>query len=90
MSTIQDTNLNSTTVAPSQAVMEKIAALEDIDSTELDPLSEVFNPEALNALVETNGQSEAPLRVEFIYSGYYVSVDSDGIVYVDEAVDLKE
>ncbi|WP_218836421.1 HalOD1 output domain-containing protein [Halorarum salinum] len=66
-------------------MIEAVAAREDTDSTNLDvPLFEAVDPEALNDLVRTAdaGSDRSPLRIEFTYYGYDVSVSADGSVDV--------
>ncbi|WP_224268279.1 HalOD1 output domain-containing protein [Haloprofundus salinisoli] len=82
-------NTKLETVAPSQAIVERIAALEEADQTELDPLYETVDPEALNALVEATERSNPSLQIQFTYNGYEVTVSSGGVVYVDEDADSK-
>lgn len=89
MSTPHSVNVNVETVAPSQAIVERVAALEEIDHTELDPLYEAIDPDALDTLVETTGRSDSPLQVEFTYHGYEVTVTGDEVVHVDEDVGFE-
>lgn len=71
-------------VCPSMAVVEKIAALERTDPTELPPLYEAVDTEALDALVESaTGSDATDLRVEFTYHGHQVIVTTDGVVHVE-------
>lgn len=86
MSTTQDVDVKLETVAPSQAVVERVAALEDVDQTELDPLFGAIDPDALDTLVGTTGHSDAALQIEFAYHGYDVTVTGDGVVHIDEGV----
>lgn len=56
------------------AVVSRIAARSDTDPLQLEPLSSVVNPDALESLFQpgTDGQ------IEFTYNGYRVVVHSDG------------
>jgi len=72
---------------PSLAVIEAVARREGIDPTELEPpeyepLYEVLNPEALDAVFapRDNGAPRSTGRIEFSYCGYDVVVSSDGSV----------
>ena len=66
--------------AASQAVVENLAAAEDVDPTELEPpLYHVVDPDALDSLVES---ATGPLTVEFPYCGYVVCVDESRTVTV--------
>ncbi|WP_224450510.1 HalOD1 output domain-containing protein [Haloprofundus salilacus] len=89
MSITHDTNTKLETVTPSQAVVERIAALEETDQAELDPLYETIDPEALDTLVETTERSNSSLQIQFTYNDYEVTVTSDGIVSVDENADSE-
>ncbi|RBI58777.1 hypothetical protein DMJ13_25880 [halophilic archaeon] len=57
-----------------------VAAQKGVNPTTLDPLYEVINPEALENLFapQFDGTSRTDGRVEFAYSGYRVTVTSDG------------
>jgi hypothetical protein len=63
-------------------VIRKVAAEKDVDPTTLDPLYDVVNPDALEALFgpKLDGTPRAGGRVVFDYSGYHVTVASDGSV----------
>ncbi|QLG47675.1 HalOD1 output domain-containing protein [Natrinema halophilum] len=70
---------------PCIEIVEQIAALEDVDPTELQPpLHDVIDPEAVNDLfspTKRNGTRESG-RVRFDYLGYDVVVRGDGRVSV--------
>lgn len=68
---------------PTEAVVREVASLEGVDPVELDPLFDVLDPEALDTLVQEDGdRSRHPLRIEFLYHGYGVVVTSAGTVDV--------
>lgn len=70
--------------SPSVAVVERVAALDDVDPTELEPLFETIDPEALDGLVEsTTDSEESGLQVRFEYQGYEVTVTADGEVHTE-------
>lgn len=71
---------------PSEAVVERVAAREGVDPTELGvPLFESIDPDSLDRLVrEASSERTPPIRVEFTYYGYDVTVASDGSVTVSE------
>ena len=54
----------------------------DIEPPEYEPLYDVLNPEALDALFapRESGTPRGAGRIEFTYCGYDVVVDSDGTV----------
>jgi hypothetical protein len=73
---------------PTEAIVKRVAALEGVDHTELVPLYECIDPDALNALVRWAEPSARPLQIEFTYHGYDVAVTGDGVVHIDEDVAL--
>lgn len=70
----------------SEEVILAVAAATDVDPLDLDPLSEVIDPDALDALYERDefGRSRSPEHVEFTYDGRRVVVGEDGSVTVSE------
>lgn len=64
-----------------RAIVFEVAEREGTDPTQLPPLYEVVDPDALQAFVESSGDDA--LAVEFLYQGYEVRVTSDGDVEVD-------
>lgn len=62
---------------PSLAVIEAVAEAEGCDSTDLSPLFEVIDPEALDRLVE-DGAS-----VSFDYAGRHVNITETGEIVVN-------
>jgi len=62
-------------VPTSTTVIEAIAAVSDGDATDLPPLYDSIDPNALNALFDSEkAHSEQPLSVSFAYLGYKVCV----------------
>ncbi|NUB92125.1 hypothetical protein HTZ84_06945 [Haloterrigena sp. SYSU A558-1] len=79
---------SSDAVAPSQAVIEAIAAHEGVDVTDVEPpayepLYAVVNPEALDRLFQPAAGSTTA-RVVLEYEGYEITVSSDGRVDVND------
>lgn len=73
---------------PSTAVIEAIADHEGRDPMDLEqPLYEVIDPDALDALTGNGatGQAPAEIAVEFTYNGCRVSVSNDGSVEVSSS-----
>lgn len=63
-------------------IVRAVAVLENTDPMELPPLYQVLDPEALDALVESN--PGPPKRIEFDYYGYEVIVrEGDHVTVVD-------
>lgn len=69
----------------SQAVVSAVAAETGTDPLELEPLYEVFDPDALDALLGwgESGTTSEPVCVEFTYAGCGVCVTADGTVEVE-------
>ena len=67
---------------PSETVIRKVAAAEGVDELDLQPLYDVCDPDALNAIFRSTGQRVVPDRstVQFRYHGYTVRVNADGQV----------
>lgn len=71
--------------SPSEAVVRTLAALEGVESSDLDPLYESIEPEALDALLDRPvPEGSAPPTVQFVASGYRVVVSGDGRITVLE------
>lgn len=64
----------------SSQVVEAIAELEDTDHTELPPLFNSIDPEALDIIVQENGGT-----VSFEYAGYAVEVRGTTEILVQKA-----
>ena len=84
MSISQHSDKKRGIVAPSQAVVERIAALENVGPTELDPLYEAIDSDALDTLVGAAGYRDSTLQIEFTYHGYTVTVTGEGVIHIDE------
>lgn len=68
----------------SQRVLQAVATVENADPTDLPPLYEAIDPDALNALFQTdNGAQTAVDHVRFHYAGHTVVVQGDGRINVD-------
>lgn len=80
MTTALDRHVGS--VAPSQAIVERVADIEGVDHTDLEPLYNSIDPDALDNLV---GQTGTSMQIEFVYEGFDVTVSGDGEIAVDEA-----
>jgi len=89
MSTIQDNVGKFDAVAPSQAVVERVAGCEGVDHTKLVPLFDAIDPDALDKLVESGQGTGSSLRITFTYHGYDVTVTGDAVVHLasDEAIE---
>lgn len=63
---------------PSEAVIAAVADATDQSPRDLESLFETVDPDALDALVDWN-DGESTVSVSFVYVGYDVTVDSDGV-----------
>lgn len=60
-----------------QAILRAVASHEGVDETTLDqPLFEVIDPDALEALYAHSSATSTPPTVSFEYQGYTVVVES--------------
>jgi hypothetical protein len=69
---------------PSMQVVEQVAEIKGVDTTELSPLFKTINSDALDALVESQPAAEDGLQaVVFRYEGCLVHVHGDGRIEID-------
>ncbi|WP_436925152.1 HalOD1 output domain-containing protein [Halosimplex amylolyticum] len=66
--------------APSTAVIEAVAAAEGVAPTELDPIYDAIDPEAIDRLLAD--QNDASTCVRFAINGWTVFVRGDGALRV--------
>ena len=70
------------TTSPSEAIVERVAKADGVDPTDLRPLYEVIDPDALDMFVSTAGSRNTDAQVQFEYQGYHVTVTADGVVHL--------
>jgi len=70
--------------SPSAAIVEEVATRESVGATELPPLYESVDSEAIDALVDATEPRSAVDRIRFTYHGYEVTVTGDGVVHLEE------
>lgn len=70
--------------APSVAVVQQVAESEGVSPTELRPLYEVVDPDALDRFVGTTGSRDTDARIYFYYHGHGVTVTASGVVHLDQ------
>lgn len=66
-------------------IVGEVARLEGVEATDLPPLNDVCDPDALSVLVDSPAHSD--LTVKFTYCGYRVTVNSDDRVSVADEQD---
>ena len=84
------TGADERAVPPSVAVVEAVAAEEDVPQEELDCiLADVIDPGALDTLFtpKANDSHDTPSRIQFGYCGYTVTVRTSGEIVVRPAGD---
>lgn len=69
---------------PAVAVVYAVAEANQTDPLSLPPLQSVLDAEALNALVETNtnSQSQTEITVSFEYAGHHVVLKEHGRIVI--------
>ncbi|MFC6768002.1 HalOD1 output domain-containing protein [Natrinema soli] len=68
-------------------IVEKIAEREEIEPEELHPPIHVaINTDALDSLYQASDSEKNPSKVEFVYRGYTVTIDSTGDVNIEKRV----
>lgn len=61
-------------------IIQRIAAITEQESTELPPLYETIDPDALDVLLNSIDENDASFSIEFTYAGQHVSINTDGAV----------
>lgn len=71
-------------VRPSTAVVKIVSVAADVEPTDLDPLYDTFDPEALDQVIRRDGSGGpcSETTVSFTYGGHDVAVCGDGEVSV--------
>ena len=69
--------------AVSTKVIQRVAAVMDRTATELPPLYETIDPEALDAVIDSARTDESSLEFQFTYSGCQVRITGSGAVHVE-------
>ncbi|WP_226038991.1 HalOD1 output domain-containing protein [Natrinema sp. DC36] len=67
---------------PSISIVRTVAAVTGTEPTEMRPLYEVVDPEAMNRLLTRAGARTRPIRLSFRFENCAVTVHADGRVIV--------
>lgn len=67
--------------APVEGIIKTVAAISNVDPTDLDPLYPAIDPDALDSLFR---RESAGTSVEFTYVGYLVNITGDGVIKMRE------
>lgn len=70
------------TMAPCTAVVDLLQTITGVDCTDLEPLSEVVDPTAVNHLVGDGENRRSACTVTFCYQRLTITVQSDGTVTI--------
>ena len=71
---------------PSECIPMVVAVMEDCSQRELQQLAERIDPDALNRLLVDG--SDDPVRIQFPYSGYVVTVTHNEIQITEDLRDF--
>lgn len=66
-------------------IVETVASVQERDPTELDPLSSIVDPDALNTLFASTEAETSGALIQFEYENCLVSVTADGNISVAPA-----
>jgi len=76
-------NFDWDSVSPSMAVVETVAIAADRKPTDLKPLIETFDPDALDTLLGNADSTESNITLAFHVDEFHVTVTGDGDVFVE-------
>lgn len=74
----------SATTAPSTVILETVLSLSDKEITEMDPLAETIDPDALDNLFTYDSTADGLGTLELVVDEYTVTLRDDGLVRVEE------
>ncbi|RQG87779.1 hypothetical protein EA462_12965 [Natrarchaeobius halalkaliphilus] len=67
------------------AVVQRVATATDRPATQLPPLYDAIDPEALDAVFRSGSTGSSEIAIEFRYAGYRVTIDSTGQIEMEQA-----
>ncbi|WP_396613858.1 HalOD1 output domain-containing protein (plasmid) [Haloferax sp. S1W] len=79
-------------LSPSIAVIETVAIAANREPTALEPLHKTVDPDALNELLDSRRfhSTDGVTTVSFVFAGYDVTVQNNGMVVVQLAEPQRE
>lgn len=67
-----------------EVVVRAVAVIQNVEPTELPPLENAVDPDALSAIFGSDSEaSTTDVQVTFVYEGLEITVNSDGNVYLE-------
>lgn len=79
--------------SPATAIIETVATAKGLEPTDLPPLIDSVDPDAIDNLVERSASNDRYIRVSFAYDGVTVGIESNGEIKVqidEEAVETPK
>lgn len=90
MTRCQSTPPSRDTASVDSRIVQQVAEREERDPTELPPLYDVIDPDALNTIIAgTTPSDRKAVRVTFTYCGYVVRVNSDNEVRIESSLESE-
>lgn len=71
------------TVPPSLALASALSAAMEAEPTEIDPLYESIDPDALDSLVVHPTRSSEPITINLSVEHFEATISSDGVIHLD-------
>lgn len=68
---------------PSMAIVMAMAAIQDVEPTELDPLYEAVDPDRLDSFLDVESDVVDAISLEFTYQGHSIRANSDGTIEIE-------
>lgn len=82
-------SIETDSIPPSQAIVERVAAREGVDHTDLVRLYDAIDPEALDRFIETSQETDSTAQIAFSYHGYTVTVSGDGQISLSSEAETE-
>jgi hypothetical protein len=68
------------TESPSRTIIHRISEVTDQNISQLPPLYETIDPDALDNLLNSIEGNDTFVSIEFTYAGEQISIDTDGLL----------
>lgn len=63
-------------------VVESVAAIQNCEPEELDPIYEAIEPDALDEVITPSADTQSDVELEFVYEGMDVTVEASGDLWL--------